>query len=47
MLAGALASGLAVAVMVAGCGSGGATLGSAGQVHLLSLVAPGLGATAQ
>jgi peptidoglycan-N-acetylglucosamine deacetylase len=36
---------VAVAVTVAGCGSGGATLGSAGQVHLLSLVAPSLGAT--
>lgn len=35
---------VAVAVTVAGCGSGGATLGSAGQVHLLSLVATGLGA---
>jgi peptidoglycan-N-acetylglucosamine deacetylase len=46
MLARAAAAALAVAVAVtiAGCGSGGATLGSAGQVHLLSLVAPGLGA---
>jgi peptidoglycan/xylan/chitin deacetylase (PgdA/CDA1 family) len=46
-LARAAAGVLAVAVTVAvtGCRSGGATLGSAGQVHLLSLIAPGLGAT--
>ena len=45
-LAGALASALAVAVIVAlaSCGSGGATLGPVGQSHLLSLIAPRLGA---
>lgn len=40
MLAGALVSALAVAVTVAGCGSGGETLGPAPQAHLLSLIAP-------
>jgi peptidoglycan-N-acetylglucosamine deacetylase len=44
MLASAVAVVLAAAL--AGCGSGGATLGSAGQIHLLSLIAPGLGSPA-
>src|SRR6202035_1277088 len=44
MLVSALVSALAVAVTVAGCGSGGATFGPVGQSHLLSLIAPRLGA---
>jgi peptidoglycan/xylan/chitin deacetylase (PgdA/CDA1 family) len=42
-IAGALAA--ALATVLAGCGSTGAALGSAGQIHLLSLIAPAVGAT--
>jgi peptidoglycan-N-acetylglucosamine deacetylase len=42
-IAGALA--VALATVLAGCGSTGSALGSAGQIHLLSLIAPAIGAS--